>query len=72
MPVSATFCMVDEQIVKSAAEQLLALRAMKVLIFSETTMARQDLTCKQNGTRRWGLGIGLMAGVGGHWIPMTK
>lgn len=38
----------------------------------ETTMARQGSTCKQNGTRRWGLGIGLMAGVGGHWIPMTK
>lgn len=47
-------------------------RAMKLLIFSETTMARQGSTYKQNGTQRLGLGIGLMVGVGGHWIPMTK
>lgn len=45
---------------------------MKVLIFSENTMGRQDSACKHNGSQRWGLGVGLMAGVGGHWIPMTK
>lgn len=64
----------DKQIVgkEKAEKQLSGLRAMKLLILSETTIARHGSTCKQNGAQRWRVGIGLMAGVGGHWIPMTK
>lgn len=65
--------MVAEQILeKGAEEQLLGLTATDSPHFQLTTKARQGSTCKQNGTLRWGLGIGLMARVGGHWIPMTK
>lgn len=65
--------MVDKQIAeKRAEEQLLGLRAMKLLIFSENTIARQGSTCKQNGTHRWGLGLGLMANVGDHYDKVMK
>lgn len=57
---------------KGLGEQLLQLKAVKLLIFSKTTIARQDPSWKQNGTGRRGLAVGLMAGVGGHWIPLTK
>lgn len=50
-----------------AEGQLLRLRAMKLLIFSQT-----GSTCKQNGTWRWRLGTGLMAGVGSPLDPYDK
>lgn len=43
-----------------------------LVIFSETTMARRVSTCKQNGTWRWRLGIGLMTSVGRPLDPYDK